>query len=94
MLMQSFNSFDQVIRHNGQMIPDGIASRFDGSVVTYGGLDLRLNKIVNALNEVGFVKGDRIAFLSRNSHMYIEGILAAAKGGFVLTTLNFLLKHD
>ena len=94
MLTQSLNSFDQVIRHNGQMIPDKIASRFDGSVVTYGGLDLRLNKIVNALNEVGFVKGDRIAFLSRNSHMYIEGILAAAKGGFVLTTLNFLLKPD
>ena len=76
------------------MIPDRIASRFDGSVVTYGGLGLRLNRIVNALSALGLAKGDRLAFLSRNSHMYIEGILAAAKGGFVLTTLNFLLKPN
>ena len=71
------------------MIPDRIASRFDESVVTYGGLGPRLNRIDNALNELGLAKGDRIAFLSRNSHIYIEGILAAARGGFVLPTLNF-----
>jgi len=91
---QSINTFDQIIRHNAQMIPDRIASRFDGSVVTYGALNPRLNRFVNALSEVGLAKGDRIAFLSRNSHIYIEGILAAARGGFVLTTLNFLLKPD
>ena len=91
---QSINTFDQIIRNNVQMIPDKIASRFYGSFVTYGGLGPRLNRIVNALSELGLAKGDRIAFLSRNSHMYIEGILAAAKGGFVLTTLNFLLKPD
>jgi len=91
---QPINTFDQIIRNNAQMIPDRIASRFDGSVVTYGALDPRLNRIVNALSELGLAKGDRIAFLSRNSHIYIEGILAAARGGFVLTTLNFLLKPD
>ena len=91
---QSINTFDQIIRHNAQMIPDRVASQFDGSVVTYGALDRRSNRIVNALSELGLAKGDRIAFLSRNSHIYIEGILAAATGGFVLTTLNFLLKPD
>ena len=74
---QTIDTFDQIIRNNVQMIPDKIASRFDGSVVTYGVLDLQLNRIVNALSELGLVKGDRIAFLSRNSHIYIEGILAA-----------------
>ena len=91
---QSIDTFDQIIRNNAQMIPDRIASRFDGSDVTYGALDPQLNRIVNALSELGLAKGDRIAFLSRNSHIYIEGILAAARGGFVLTTLNFLLKPD
>ena len=76
------------------MIPDRIASKFDRSIVTYSELERRLNRIVNALSDLGLAKGDRVAFLSRNSHMYIEGILAAAKGGFVLTTLNFLLKPD
>ena len=94
MSAQSINTFDQIIRNNTQRIPDRIASRFDGSVVTYGALDLQLNRIVNALSGLGLAKGDRIAFLSRNSHIYIEGILAAARGGFVLTTLNFLLKPD
>ena len=63
---QSTNTFDQIIRNNAQMIPDRIASRFDGSVVTYGALNPRLNRIVNALSELGLVKGDRLAFLSRN----------------------------
>ena len=68
---KSINTFDQIIRNNAQMIPDRIASRFDGSDVTYGALDPQLNRIVNALSELGLAKGDRIAFLSRNSHIYI-----------------------
>ncbi len=84
-------TFDRVIRQNASRYPDKTASIFRDRRVTYGALDLRLNRLVNALQRLGLVPGDRIAVLSRNSHIYIETLLGAAKGGFVLTTLNFML---
>ena len=84
-------TFDEVIQKNARRFPNKTASVFDGRRVTYGGLDLRTNRLVHALTGLGLVPGDRVAVLSRNSHIYIETLLGAAKGGFVLTTLNFML---
>ena len=87
-------SFDNVIRRNVSRFPRKTASRFNAVSHTYEDLDRRVNLLVNSLNQLGLKHGERIAYLSRNSHIYIEGILAAAKGGFVVTTLNFLLNSN
>jgi len=85
--------FDQVIRRNARRFPDKVASKFGGLTMTYAGLDRRLNRLVNGLSGLGLEKGDRVAFFARNCHTYLEGLFGAAKGGFALTTLNFMLKE-
>ena len=91
---ESMYSFDNVIRRNVSRFPRKTASRFNAVSHTYEDLDQRVNLLVNSLNQLGLKHGERIAYMSRNSHIYIEGILAAAKEGFVLTTLNFLLNSN
>jgi len=86
-------SFDQVIIRNTRRFPDKVASKFRGKTMTYAELDRRLNRLVNGLRGLGIQKGDRVAFFSRNCHAYLEGLFAAAKGGFALVTLNFMLKE-
>lgn len=86
-------NFAEVIRRNSRRFPDKAASRFKGRSMTYGELDMRLNMIVNGLYKLGLEPGDRIALFSKNCHTYLEGLFGAAKGGFVLTTINFMLKE-
>ena len=81
-------TFDRVIRQNASRYPDKTASIFRDRRVTYGTLDLRLNRLVNALQRLGLVPGDRIAVLSRNSHIYIETLLGAAKGDTIEITCS------
>jgi acyl-CoA synthetase (AMP-forming)/AMP-acid ligase II len=85
--------FDRVIRRNARRFPDKAASRFGEMTMTYAELDGRLNRLVNGLRGLGLEKGDRIAFFAMNCHTYLEGLFGAAKGGFALTTLNFMLKE-
>lgn len=86
-------TFDQVIRRNTRRFPDRVVSRFGDMAMTYRELDGRINRLVNGLLGLGVEKGDRVAFFSRNCHTYLEGLLGAAKGGFALTTINFMLKE-
>jgi len=74
--------------------PQKVASKFEGESYTYRELGDRSNSLANALLQLGLRKGDRAAILSENCHRYIETIGAMAKGGFILCTLNYMLKED
>ena len=74
--------------------PEKAASKFEGESYTYRELDHRSNSLGNAFLKLGLRKGDRAAILSENCHRYIETIGAMAKGGFILCTLNYMLKKD
>ena len=86
-------SFDQVIIRNTRRFPDKVVSKFRGASMTYAEMDRRLNRLINGLRGLGVQKGDHVAFVARNCHTYLEGLFAAAKGGFTLVTINFLLKE-
>jgi len=86
-------SFDQVIIRNTRRFPDKVASKFNGMSMTYAELNRRINRLVNGLAGLGVQRGDRVALFARNCHTYIECLLAAAKGGFTLVTVNFMLKE-
>jgi long-chain acyl-CoA synthetase len=86
-------SFDQVITRNARRFQDRVASKFGDLTMTYGELNRRLNRLVNGLAGLGVHKGDRVAFFARNCHTYLEGLFGAAKGGFTLVTINFLLQE-
>lgn len=56
--------------------------------LTYGALNRRVNRLANALSELGIEKGDKIAFMGKNCHQFVEFYFACAKGGFVSVPVN------
>jgi len=62
--------------------------------VSYRELDERVNSLVHSLNAIGIKKGDRVALILDNRPEYIELMLAAAKGGFIVVPINTKLKEE
>jgi len=83
-----------VIESGAKRWPQKIASRFENRSYTYHQLNERAGIIANYLFELGLRKGETATILSENCHEYIEVIAGAAKGGFILCTLNYMLTVD
>jgi long-chain acyl-CoA synthetase len=67
---------------------------FEGTRLTYRELDLRVNRLANALLRLGMQKGERVAALADNGHKYLEVYLAAAKAGLVTVPINSRLAPE
>jgi len=64
---------------------------FEGTRVTYGALEDRVNRLANALIGLGLRKGGRVTILAENTYKYMEVYFGAAKAGLSVTPLNFRL---
>jgi len=64
---------------------------FEGTRITYGMLEDRVNRLANALIGHGLRKGGRVTILAENTYKYMEVYFAAAKAGLIVTPLNFRL---
>ena len=64
---------------------------FEGTRITYGMLEDRVNRLANALIGLGLRKGGRVTILAENTCKYMEVYLGAAKAGLSVTPLNFRL---
>ena len=51
----------------------------------------RVNRLANALQELGVKKGDRVAALMANSNVFLELLFATSKLGVIMVPLNFRL---
>jgi len=61
----------------------------DGSTkYTYGEINNRINRLANALMELGLRKGDKVAFMAENCHEFAEAYFATAKAGLVIVPVN------
>jgi fatty-acyl-CoA synthase len=94
-----------IIRNKGVLImnigewPTRWAERYpDEPAIKYGDLELsklqfnrRINQLAHALQEMGVKKGERVAALMANSHLFLEILLALNKLGAILVPLNFRL---
>jgi long-chain acyl-CoA synthetase len=67
---------------------------FEGTRLTYGALEDRVNRLANALISLGLKKGGRVTILAENTHKYMEVYFGAAKVGLSVTPLNFRLADD
>jgi acyl-CoA synthetase (AMP-forming)/AMP-acid ligase II len=74
--------------------PDRELMVFEGERWTFEQSNERINRLANALTELGLKKGDRIGMLQVNCHQYIETYFAAAKLGVIFVPLNFRAKTD
>ncbi|MEO0499670.1 MAG: fatty acid--CoA ligase [Pseudomonadota bacterium] len=71
--------------------PGQLAARFEGRETTYADLHERTGRIAAALRADGLDKGDRIAWLGKNSDEYFELFFGAAKAGIVLIPIGWRL---
>lgn len=85
MLVTDF--LDRAVR----LYPDKVAV-VDGDLrLTYREINERVNRLSNALLDIGLERGDRVCMLSPNSHFYLESFYATAQVGLVLVPLNYRL---
>ncbi len=74
--------------------PDRVATVFEGKRYTFSQLNDRVNRLANALLNLGIGKGDRVAMLQINCNQHVETYFAAAKVGAIYVPLNFRAKAE
>jgi len=76
-------------RKNARLYPDRTAL-IEGEVsFTFFEFNQRVNRLANAILNLGLDKGDRVAVLNHNGYQYIELYFACAKAGTPIVPLNF-----
>ena len=76
------------------IVPDRLAMVFEDRRITYEELSHRVNRLANALADMGVHSGDRIAMLQVNCNQHIEAYFAAAKLDAVYVPLHFRSRAD
>jgi len=71
--------------------PDQVALRFGDRTTTFRAFDRHATQIANGLAAMGLKKGDRIAYLGKNSDHSIELCLGAARAGVVFIPIIWRL---
>ena len=87
-------NISEFVSISSAICPERPAIVFENSSCTFGQLDLRINKLANALSKLGVKNGDRIALLQVNSPQCVEVCFAAAKLGAIYLPLNFRAKEN
>lgn len=80
-----------LVRTHAELRPDAIALTFEGRSSGYAALDGNASRVAGGLIAMGLAPGARIAFLGKNSDLYFEYWLGAAKAGLVLVPINWRL---
>jgi fatty-acyl-CoA synthase len=74
--------------------PDKIAVHASDATLTYADLLRAAEEAHVALANQGVISGDRVAFLGLNSAALLVLVFAAARGGFMVSPLNWRLAED
>lgn len=81
----------EILAVNAGKFRDKVALKEKDRVLTFGQLNLRVNRLANALSSLGLGKGDTVSCLLENSIEIVELYLATAKTGIVINPVNFRL---
>lgn len=84
-------TFGEALSFHASERPDAVALRFADRVTTYREFDAHANQVANALPGLGLNKGDRVAYLGKNSDYAIELALGAARAGVVFVPIIWRL---
>src|SRR6186713_3353941 len=88
---QPLTDLADMVRERGKNRGDATAYEFEGRVTSFAAFDVNTNKVANALIASGVKKGDRIAYLGKNSDLYFELLMGAMKAGVVMAPVNWRL---
>src|SRR5262245_44434715 len=80
-----------MVRAQARNRGNAVAFEFEGRQTTFAEFDVKTNRVANALIALGLNKGDRIAYLGKNSDFYFELLMGAMKAGVVMAPVNWRL---
>lgn len=84
-------TFDDFLRHWAHERPDRAALREDDRADSYAQLEDRTARIAAMLLAAGLEKGDRIAWIGKNSDLYFSLFYGAARVGIVMVPIGWRL---
>ncbi|QZD95970.1 long-chain-fatty-acid--CoA ligase [Qipengyuania gelatinilytica] len=84
-------SFDAFVRHWAAERPDHIVLEQGDEAINFSDFEERSRKIIAMLASHGVGKGDRIAWLGKNSRHYFELFYSAARVGVVMVPIGWRL---
>lgn len=91
MKVPAFQRVADIARTNARDRPEQILFHFEGRATSYAAFDANSSRAANALIALGLKPDDRVAYLGKNSDLYFELLIAAAKAGGVMTPVNWRL---
>ena len=84
-------TFDEFITYWAKDRPDRLAMREESRLFSYRDLEERTARIASALLAAGLEKGDRIAWIGKNSDLYFTLFFGAARAGIVMAPIGWRL---
>ncbi len=88
---EAMQTLGDVARLHAAFRPDAIAFEFEGRLTSFAAFNAQTNQVANALAAAGIGKGERIAYLGKNSDHYFELLIGAAKAGVVMVPVGWRL---
>ena len=88
LLSTPIQTIAEIPRRYAVSTPDAIALSFEGRETSYRALDELSNQVANGLVATGVRPASRIAILDKNSDIFFQILLGAAKVGAVLVPIN------
>ncbi|MBI1250911.1 MAG: long-chain-fatty-acid--CoA ligase [Alphaproteobacteria bacterium] len=87
----AIRSLADLTRVHAASRPEATAFIFEDRVTSYADLDRQSNQAANALAAEGVKRGDRVAYIGKNTDRYFEALCAVAKLEAVMTPVNWRL---
>jgi len=79
---------------SASIVPERESLVCGGTRLTYLQMQERVNRLANALTDLGVECGHKVAIMALNSHQYVETYYACAKLGAVFAPLNYRAKRE
>lgn len=89
--LSELDTFDEFVRHWADERGDRLAMREEDRFFTYAELEERTARVATALLAKGLKKGDRIAWIGKNSDIYYTLFYGAARAGIVMVPVGWRL---
>jgi acyl-CoA synthetase (AMP-forming)/AMP-acid ligase II len=89
--VQDLMTFDDFLTHWAEVHPDHAALSEEDRRWTYADLEDRTARVATLLQTIGLKRGDRIAWIGKNSDLYFTLFYGAARLGVVMTPIGWRL---
>src|SRR4030042_3815895 len=84
----------QFLTISASIVPEREALVCGDVRLAYSQVQERVNRLANALTDLGIERGHKVAIMALNSHQYIDTYYACAKLGAVFAPLTYRAKRE